>query len=117
MLGLTQPGHWAFLPWMLCASRSGIKQESVSLKPSPRGRVPCQWAPREQKMSSVARGKGKTGRGRLEGSSQERDFSRKCTVAMTPSKAGEEVVCIRRVRISSETENVLQTCCANASWL
>lgn len=75
-------------------------------------------------MSSVARGKGKTGRGRLEGSSQERDFSRKCTVAMTPSKAGEEVVCIRRVRISSETENVLQgsvlctdECCANASWL
>lgn len=75
-------------------------------------------------MSSVARGKGKTGRGRLEGNSQERDFSRKCTVAMTPSKAGEEVVCISRVRISSETENVLQgsvlctdECCANASWL
>lgn len=59
--------NWAFLLWTLCVSRSGIKQDSVSLKNSPRSCVSCQCALRGQKMSSVARCKGKMGRGILEG--------------------------------------------------
>lgn len=47
----------------VCVSRSGIKQESVSLKNSPRSHVSCQGAARGQNMSSVARCKGKNRRG------------------------------------------------------
>lgn len=67
-----------------CVSRSGIKQESVSLKNSPRSCLPCQCTLGEQKRSSFARWKGKNGEGNAGEEPHERLFSRQFTIEMTP---------------------------------